>query len=192
MTQTGTPAASRGSGAPKVGPLIVPAPVGPAASQSVSEDPLQWVRQRWSVEPYTTGKFMVTPVQPLSRSVHCWGTVRLTLDGPPSGFAGQTGTPGMHCTFSRSTSLVSFLATPLALAITLSCRTSDGLRPFLSVLRGTSRIADVPHAAVVRSVGGWRGRTTVAFRTLPTASSFLALPARVKLDSGVGLQPVRG
>src|SRR5215469_359241 len=117
-TQTGTFAASRGRGAPKVAPFRLPAPVAPVPVHSKVLVPSQPLRQYFRVEPSITGKLWDVPVHPLSRSLPLpssgcagsagGGTVRVICLGAPgeSVRAGQTAVvvpevpDGTHCTRS--------------------------------------------------------------------------------------------
>src|SRR5262245_58492363 len=74
MTQTGTPDARSGRGAPNVGPFSEPSPVVPLPSHMVSEVPSQLLRQYLRVEPWMVGKLCELPVHPLSRSLPVDGT----------------------------------------------------------------------------------------------------------------------
>src|SRR5947207_6436148 len=88
-TQTGTPAATSGSGGPKVSVLIEPAPVGPFAVHGVVPAASHPLRQSLSFEFAGTGKLCDVPVQPLSRSVPWSSVVKIASSGPPAAFGGQ-------------------------------------------------------------------------------------------------------
>src|SRR5207249_279452 len=174
-TQTGTPAATSGSGGPKVLVLIEPAPVGPFAVHGVVPAASHPLRQSFSFEFAGTGKLCDVPVQPLSRSVHWSSVVKIASSGPPAVFGGQTASgtalagqlpdpPALQTSVVPVGILHSgrllgfFLQTKVnrsvsgppdaELAVTLTVRCEPAL---------TIRVPEVPQAcAPLRSVGGTR------------------------------------
>src|SRR5215813_11146198 len=90
MTQTGTPEARSGRGAPNVGPFSEPVPVVPLPSHSVSDVPSQLLRQYLRVEPWMIGKLCELPVQPLSRSEPEGVTMKIREPGSPGASRGHT------------------------------------------------------------------------------------------------------
>src|SRR4030095_13307759 len=126
------PAASSGSGAPKVGPLSVPSPVSPLPSHSVSEVPSQLLRQYLSVEPWITGKLCEVPVQPLSRSLPVDGVCSVIWFGK-LGSSVRSGQPlwgSVHWTGST-------FANPFALSCSLTFFDGSRLRSGLVGFFGT-------------------------------------------------------
>src|SRR5688572_2931453 len=124
-TQTGTLDASSGSGAPNVGPLIVPSPTGPFTTQDVSPAVSHSERHTFS-EPFgVTAKFCEIPVQPLSRSLPVCAMVILSLSGPPAALSGQIAPSGgvaLQTSFTLSVSFRGFVplgAVPLSFTLPL-------------------------------------------------------------------------
>src|SRR5262245_62059096 len=186
MTQTGTPEASSGRGAPKVGPLSELSPVVPLPSHSVSEVPSQLLRQYLRVEPWMIGKLCELPVHPLSRSLPVDGTWRViwfgrfapslrgahTVPPPPPGVPG-----GTHWTvrafrkpFDLSWSTTFFEGFNFLSGLLVFFGTRLSARPMLAV-------AHVPAA------GGTKPRTTLRFGTPPISDLNLSAPV---IGGGVG------
>src|SRR5262245_42824685 len=178
MTQTGTPEARSGRGAPNVGPFSELSPVVPLPSHSVSEVPSQLLRQYLRVEPWMIGKLCELPVHPLSRSLPVEGTWRVIWFGrfAPSLRGGHTAPPpplvpgGTHCT-------VSAFRKPFDLSWSWTFLEGFKLLRGLLVFFGTRLSARLmPAEPHVPAAGGTKPRTTFRFGTPPISDLNLRAP----------------
>src|SRR5262245_55870083 len=186
MTQTGTPEARSGRGAPKVGPLSDPSPVVPLPSHSVSPVTSQLLRQYLRVEPWMIGKLCELPVHPLSRSLPVDGTWRVIWFGrfAPSLRGAQTLVTGTLPPPAETHWTVRAFRKPFDLSWSTTFLEGLNCLSGLLVFFGTRLSArPMPAVAHVPAAGGTKPRTTLRFGTPPISDLNLSAPV---IGGGVG------
>src|SRR5262249_7342816 len=160
-TQTGMPAARRGSGAPNVAPLTAAVCASSSAHCGFAVAPPP-VRHTRSSEFDTMGKLWLVPVHPLSRSVPDAAARSWSSRGPPAGFAGHAPPPVLGMQRILMVSL-SFLGLALATAIAVSVTVADGFTlPLLFTFSGRRMMLSAAQVGLLTGASCGIGATTGA------------------------------